>query len=122
MIDDKFAKFEAKLTKKFGEEILVHPLEVEHDKTSMIEISGELEKKEQNCLIKQQTSGKIRLNRECEICSSYSLNCKDSLYLNKFKTCFKCYVEHIEDRPEHVWKERLSKLKENKYGNVTGKT
>ena len=39
-------------------------------------------------------------NKICEGCKSYSFNKEDDVYLNKFSTCKKCYVQYIEDREE----------------------
>jgi hypothetical protein len=39
-------------------------------------------------------------NKNCSICKEYSFDKKDDVYLNKFTTCWKCYVKHIEDREE----------------------
>jgi hypothetical protein len=47
-------------------------------------------------------------NRICLICSHYSISKGDDVYLNKFKTCFKCFVNFVEDR-EEKW---LIKLQE----------
>jgi len=39
-------------------------------------------------------------NKVCVNCEKYSFNKQDDLYLNKFKTCFECYVLVVEDREE----------------------
>ena len=39
-----------------------------------------------------------RENRNCPVCHIYSFTTKDDIYMNKFKCCFKCYVETIADR------------------------
>ncbi len=41
-------------------------------------------------------------NKTCNICDTYSFNREDDIYLTKFKSCFKCYVNHIEGR-EHKY-------------------
>lgn len=48
-------------------------------------------------------------NRICVSCKVYSFNRKDDLYMNKFKCCFECYVEHVEYR-EEKWKTKLKEL------------
>lgn len=45
-------------------------------------------------------------NRVCIACKAYSFNKVDDIYLNKFKTCFKCYVNLIEDR-EEKWLKKI---------------
>ena len=39
-------------------------------------------------------------NKNCIVCEKYSFDKKDDIYLNKFSTCYKCYIKHIEDREE----------------------
>jgi len=39
-------------------------------------------------------------NKICQICNEYSFNKSDDIYLNKFSSCYKCYVKFIEDREE----------------------
>jgi len=39
-------------------------------------------------------------NKSCSICNKYSFNKKDDIYLNKFVSCYECYVKYIEDREE----------------------
>jgi hypothetical protein len=41
--------------------------------------------------------------RQCPVCDEYSFNQKDDLYMNKYKCCFKCYVQYVEGREER-WK------------------
>lgn len=36
----------------------------------------------------------------CGVCNEYSFNKKDDVYLNKFTTCYKCYINYIEGREE----------------------
>lgn len=40
------------------------------------------------------------LNKTCCACKKYSFNKKDDIYLNKFITCYECYIKYIEDREE----------------------
>ena len=39
-------------------------------------------------------------NRTCPVCSKYSFQSRDDLYMNKFEACFGCYVRFIEGREE----------------------
>jgi len=39
-------------------------------------------------------------DRSCPVCSIYSFNAQDDVYMNKFNCCFKCYIQHVEDREE----------------------
>ena len=40
------------------------------------------------------------INKNCTVCKQYSFNKKDDVYLNKFSSCYICYIKHIEDREE----------------------
>lgn len=35
--------------------------------------------------------------RICNVCKKYSFNKKDDLYLNKFNSCYRCYMCNIEE-------------------------
>jgi hypothetical protein len=39
-------------------------------------------------------------NRQCAICKAYSFNKKDDVYMNKFVSCYKCYMIYIEGNEE----------------------
>lgn len=39
-------------------------------------------------------------NKCCSVCNEYSFDKKDDVYLSKFITCFKCYIQYIEGREE----------------------
>ena len=39
-------------------------------------------------------------DRSCPVCSEYSFSSQDDVYMNKFKCCYKCYIEYIEGREE----------------------
>ena len=41
-----------------------------------------------------------RQNRKCEACNCFSLEKTDTLYLNKYSCCQKCYIQYVEDREE----------------------
>ena len=43
-------------------------------------------------------------DRSCPVCKTYSFSMKDDLYMNRFKCCFRCYVDFVEGR-EDSWKE-----------------
>lgn len=39
-------------------------------------------------------------NRQCAVCKAYSFNKKDDVYMNKFVSCYKCYMIYIEGNEE----------------------
>jgi len=41
--------------------------------------------------------------RECPVCSVYSFDMKDDVYMNKFECCYECYIQYIDGREER-WK------------------
>jgi hypothetical protein len=44
--------------------------------------------------------------RTCPQCGNYSFDSKDDLYINKFETCFKCFVLYVEGREEKWLKKK----------------
>ena len=38
--------------------------------------------------------------RECPVCTEYSFDIRDDLYMIKFECCYECYVQYVEDREE----------------------
>ena len=39
-------------------------------------------------------------DRQCAVCKAYSFNKKDDVYMNKFVSCYKCYMIYIEGNEE----------------------
>ena len=50
--------------------------------------------------------------RTCTTCKTYSFSPKDDLYMNRFKCCFRCYIEFVEYR-EEKWLSGKRPSKEN---------
>ena len=42
-------------------------------------------------------------DRTCPVCKTYSFSQKDDLYMNRFKSCYPCYLDFIIGR-EKAWK------------------
>lgn len=55
------------------------------------------------------------IERHCNYCDSYSFNRDDAVYLTKYGTCCKCYIQHIIDREER-WKNGWRPKTEQKNG------
>jgi len=51
-------------------------------------------------------------NKVCFACKSYSFNRNDDIYLSKYKTCFRCYIQYVEGREEKWLNKMISQ--ENK--------
>ncbi len=71
--------------------VLREKLDTIEEKIAKIEFSGFLISKK---LLNRES------NRTCGVCKVYSFDMKDDVYMQKFKCCFKCYIQHIEDREE----------------------
>ena len=111
------AKVEQAIRKKYGEEAVQHP-KANWDEAKEKEYLSQLEKLTDKKSSRREKSEKIEkdgfliskklLNREsnrvCEACDIYSFNLKDDVYMNKFGSCYKCYVQYVEGREER-WQE-----------------
>ena len=106
-------KLEKAIANKYGPETIQNPKKYwdEEKEKEYIEQSKEFYKKIQSL---EEKSEKVEVdgifipkkllskksNRTCPICSSYSFKLEDDVYMNKYGCCFKCYVQHVEDREE----------------------
>jgi len=111
------AKIEQAIQKKYGEEAVQHP-KANWDEIKEKEYLSQLKEFTEKQNRKKEKSEKVEkdgfliskklLNREsnrtCEACDIYSFNLKDDVYMNKFGSCYSCYIQHIEDREER-WQE-----------------
>tara|TARA_Y100000034_G_scaffold30796_1_gene37634 strand:- start:755 stop:1144 length:390 start_codon:yes stop_codon:yes gene_type:complete len=110
---NQIAAIEKAIEQKYGKEAIQNPkaswdeakekeyleqLKREHrknlkkkDKIEKVETDGFLVSKQ--LLIKDS-------NRVCPVCEVYSFSAKDDVYMNKYKCCYKCYVQWVENREE----------------------
>jgi hypothetical protein len=58
----------------------------------------------QGDVIVKKPKKEVAADRTCPVCKTYSFSPKDDLYMNRFKACFECYLDFIEDR-EARWKD-----------------
>jgi len=113
---NEIAKYEVAISKKYGKEAIKHPKadwtdekeeeyqqqirelhqkEVKHrEKNEKVEVDG--------ILISKKLFSKDE-DRVCPVCSSYSFDLRDNVYMTKFDCCFKCYIQWVEGR-ENRWK------------------
>ena len=112
---NQIVKVEKAIAQKYGEDAIANPkhywneekekayieqlkelsqIEKNNDKDQKIEVDGIFISKK---LLTKDT------NRTCPICSVYSFDLKDDLYMNRFECCHKCYVQWVEGREER-WK------------------
>ena len=112
---NEIVKIEKAIAQKYGEDTIANPkhycneekekeyleqlkelshIENKNDKDQKVEVNGIFISKK---LLNKDT------NRTCPICSVYSFNLKDDLYMNRFDCCYKCYIDWVEGREER-WK------------------
>jgi hypothetical protein len=107
------AKLEKAISEKFGEKATLNPKAFwnEEKEKQFVEENKVVLKKE---VLSEQTKEKIEIegilinkkilknsfDKNCCVCKSYSFNKKDDLFLLKYKTCNKCYIQYIEDRED----------------------
>ena len=66
-------------------------------------------------VIKRRTN-KIKTERSCPVCKTYSFSRRDDLYMNRFQCCERCYVffvEHREERWNKGWRPDEEQVKES---------
>ena len=110
---DYIVKIEKAISEKYGEKAIQHPKAEwndEKEKEYLLQLK-EIHKKElKHCKAAERVekegffiSKKLinkRNNRICPICSTYSFDSRDDLYMKKFECCFNCFVKWVEDREE----------------------
>jgi len=114
--DIEIARYEQAISRKYGKESVQTPLSTWDDEKEQqyLEQSAELYLKQQKI---QEQKDKIEIdgfllskklinkdtNRICPVCSKYSFDLKDDVYMSKFDCCFHCHVQWVENREER-WK------------------
>jgi hypothetical protein len=112
---NEIVRIEKAIAQKYGEDTVMNPkhywneekekayieqlkelsqVEKTNDKDQKVEVDGVFISKK---LLNKDS------NRTCPICSTYSFDLKDDLYMNRFECCQKCYVQWVEGREER-WK------------------
>ena len=113
---NEIVKIEKAIAQKYGEDTIANPKHYwnEDKEKEYVEQIKELNKIE---LKQQEKDQKINIDgifvskkllnkdskRTCPVCSIYSFEIKDDLYMNRFNCCFNCYVKWVEGREER-WK------------------
>jgi len=114
---NEIAKYEVAISKKYGKEAIKHPKsdwtdekeekyqqqirelhqkEIKYrEKNEKVEVDG--------ILVSKKLFSKDE-DRVCPVCSSYSFDLRDNVYMTKFDCCFKCYIQWVEGR-ENRWKD-----------------
>tara|TARA_R100000900_G_scaffold54560_4_gene44125 strand:+ start:128 stop:511 length:384 start_codon:yes stop_codon:yes gene_type:complete len=113
---NEIAKYEVAISKKYGKEAIQHPKadwtdekEKEYQQQIRELYQKEVEYREKNekvevdgILISKKLFSRDE-DRVCPVCSSYSFELRDNVYMTKFDCCFKCYIQWVEGR-ENRWK------------------
>jgi hypothetical protein len=112
---NEIVRIEKAIAKKYGEDAIANPKHYwnEEKEKAYIEQLKELTQiekkndKDQKINVDGVFISKKLLNRDskrtCPVCSTYSFDLKDDLYMNRFECCNKCYVKWVEGREER-WK------------------
>lgn len=108
------AKVEKAIKEKYGEEAIQNPKKFwnkEKEEKYLKDLKKfhrrEIEKNPKEKVGSIYVSKKLlekKSNRKCPVCSKYSFEGKDDLYMNKFTCCFDCYIQYVEGREER-WAE-----------------
>ena len=113
---DKIAGLEKAIKEKYGEEAIAHPRanwddDKEREYLEQIKKLAAKKRRVAEKPDKVDNDGffvsKKLLNkaskRNCPVCSVYSFDVRDDVYMNKYECCFKCYIQYVEGR-EDRWK------------------
>ena len=110
---DYAIKVEKAISDKYGVETIQHPAknwnpqkeEIYLEQIKLLnqkldKISEKLEKVEvQGVLISKKLLNKDS-NRSCPVCSTYSFDTRDNVYMTKYSCCRTCYYQWVEGREE----------------------
>jgi hypothetical protein len=107
------AQYEKAISDKYGENSVANPRstwdnEKEAEYLEQVKMVYLRDKTRKDKELKEEHEGFFvssnlfisRQNRKCEACSCFSLDKRDTLYLNKYSCCQECYVRYVEDREE----------------------
>ena len=110
---NKIAKYERAIADKYGKETVDNPKRfwnpdkekeyLEQMKLFYSAIEDRKRKSEREEANGIKVSGKALKkggSRTCPVCSTYSFESKDDLYMNRYQCCFPCYIQYVEDRED----------------------
>lgn len=113
---NEIVKIEKAIAQKYGEDTIANPKhywneDKEKEYVEQLKDLSARETKQQEKDQKVNIDGifisKKLLNKDskrtCPVCSIYSFDIKDDLYMNRFECCHKCYIQWVEGREER-WK------------------
>ena len=110
---DKIAAIEKAITKKYGKDTIQNPRanwdeikekEYLEQMREYYEKTNRHEKSQEKVDINGIKVSKKLLNRDslkcCLVCGAFPKKSMDDVCLLKFECCYRCYIQHIEDREE----------------------
>jgi hypothetical protein len=110
---DKIAGIEKAIREKYGDAAVLHPRanwddDKERDYLEQIKKLAAKKRRVSDTVDKVDNGGffmpKKLLNKEserkCPVCSVYSFNIQDDIYMSKHECCFECYIQYVEGREE----------------------
>ena len=110
------AAVEKAITEKYGKDTVQdfrHEWEQEKEKQYLDQLKEMRSKRDKFSTNKEEiVVGEVKItkrrnrqkdDRTCPVCKTYSFSRKDDLYMNRFKSCYDCYIDFIEFR-EEAWK------------------
>ena len=113
---NKIAGIEKAIKERYGEEAIAHPRanwddDKEREYLEQIKKLAEKKRRVAEKTDKVDNGGffvsKKLLNKEskrnCPVCSVYSFNVQDDVYMNKYECCQKCFIQYVDGREER-WK------------------
>jgi hypothetical protein len=110
-------KLEQAIAKKYGQETIQNPRgnwdeEKEKDYEDQIKKLSEKERESEGqdemvevdgVLLSKKLFTRESTKRTCPVCTEYSFEIRDDVFMNKFDCCYKCYIQWVEGR-EDRWK------------------
>ena len=111
------AKLEKAIADKYGQEAIANPRGGWNDEKEKI-YQEQIEKLKEKQVLLDELNEKVEVNgvlipiklftrdsqsRTCPVCSVYSFDPKDDVYMKKFECCYNCYIQWVHDREER-WK------------------
>ena len=111
------AKLEKAIADKYGQEAIANPRGGWNDEKEKI-YQEQIEKLKEKQVLLDELNEKVEVNgvlipkklftrdsqsRTCPVCSVYSFDPKDDVYMKKFECCRNCYIQWVEGREER-WK------------------
>ena len=123
---DKIAKYEKAISQKYGDKSIENPKkewsdekekEYQQQLKELYQKEDSIQKKKDKVEVDGVLISKKLFNRDdnrnCPVCTKYSFEIRDDIYMTKFDCCFNCYIQWVEDREER-WRSGWRPKKENK--------